>query len=737
MRTPSRTPIVHRLLVALPALVALTACPVQDDANRPPTAHAGVDQNARVSTIVTLDGSASFDPDGDALTYHWAFVDTPDGSAATLSHGDTVTTSFTPDLPGTYLVRLRVSDGMLSDTDEVVVVVTSEPAPPAENRPPTANAGPDRDVIAGDTVELDGSASFDPDGDPLGYAWAFISRPAGSAAALVGGDTVAPSFVADAEGEYVVRLTVSDGELEDTTLVGISASPYVPSGTVFVAPGGDDDERGTQERPLRTLARAMEVHGEHAGVTRIRLANGTYDFDHEAETFAYAVARDLEIEGESRDGVVLSGADRPLLLVSPGVELVLHGLSLEQSSVAVELTGAALVLFSEVTCRATVCVRALGGDAAPVVLANHAALVGPGATRSGSRGIELRGGSLDIRDSEVSGFDHGVALEHAAANLTNVIVHANDVGLVLRGAGQPREQTRVSGGTFERNRIGAWVDDGRLTMHGSAASDNSEIGIVARAASVLHLTQARVTGNGSVGMELLDTSSVWLDGGEVAMNGPDLTQGGAGIRARGSTFVRAETSAFEANNIHLIVLDRAVGELVDATLKDAIGQAGRADGVHLQGPEAVLEVRGGQIEGNRSGINLVDGHADLRGVSFDGNTLGIRISGGTLVLRDTTLSNMTSAVLVTGDATVVDLGREGQPGGNLLVVGPETTWTIDDQRPARIEPDGVVLDAHGNFCRQPDSWTLLLNDKEMRTGPADSGADRCWRILRSNNRLRL
>jgi hypothetical protein len=81
------------------------------------------------------------------------------------------------------------------------------------NAPPTASAGPDQTVTAGATVQLDGSGSRDPDGDPLAFAWSFVTRPAGSGAALSGAATAVPTFVADVAGAYEVRLVVDDGKV--------------------------------------------------------------------------------------------------------------------------------------------------------------------------------------------------------------------------------------------------------------------------------------------------------------------------------------------------------------------------------------------------------------------------------------------------------------------------------------------------------------------------------------------
>lgn len=69
------------------------------------------DQDAVQNTVVTLDGSASSDPDNDALNYQWYMESAPEGSTAKLSSTTSSSPTFTPDMLGTYSFQLKVNDG--------------------------------------------------------------------------------------------------------------------------------------------------------------------------------------------------------------------------------------------------------------------------------------------------------------------------------------------------------------------------------------------------------------------------------------------------------------------------------------------------------------------------------------------------------------------------------------------------------------------------------------------------
>lgn len=205
--------------------------------NSAPIANAGPDQTVALGSLVQLDGSASSDPDGDALSYAWALTSLPASSTATLSNATSGSPTFVVDRPGNYVVSLTVSDGVIASAADLTVVAT-------QNSAPVANAGEDRAAFVDDTVTLDGSQSSDVDGDALSYSWALITRPDGSTAVLNAANTPITTFVPDEAGLYVAQLIVNDGALDsepDTARVMIEVrAPVDTDGD------GLSDERETQ-----------------------------------------------------------------------------------------------------------------------------------------------------------------------------------------------------------------------------------------------------------------------------------------------------------------------------------------------------------------------------------------------------------------------------------------------------------------------------------------------------------
>jgi|GEM_PF-734825 len=210
--------------ILLCGLLVLPGC------DRPPVADAGADQTANAGAVVTLDGSASTDPDvpndrtPGPLTFSW--IQTA-GTPVALSGANTATPTFTaPNVDETLTFQLTVTDDEgNSATDTVGITIIGA----IDNLPPVANAGSDQAVDGGAVVTLDGSGSSDPDaGDTLTFSW---TQTAGTPVTLSNANTAAPTFTAPNVTETLTfELTVADGNggsKTDTVNVTVTKSVAV------------------------------------------------------------------------------------------------------------------------------------------------------------------------------------------------------------------------------------------------------------------------------------------------------------------------------------------------------------------------------------------------------------------------------------------------------------------------------------------------------------------------------
>lgn len=182
---------------------------------------------------------------------------------------------------------------------------------------PFADAGPNQTVVTGATVTLDGSRSYDPEGGSLTYAWQLVSRPDGSAAALTNPTTVNPTFVADVQGDYAARLTVTDSErltsqpgsvtITATTAPVANAGPdqIVALGARVVLDGtGSSTADGSE--PAYSWQFVSRAPGSNATMTGMTTAHPTFTADAQGQYRIGLVVSDSDGRPSAADEVVVT-----------------------------------------------------------------------------------------------------------------------------------------------------------------------------------------------------------------------------------------------------------------------------------------------------------------------------------------------------------------------------------------------------------------------------------------------
>ena len=240
----------------------------------PPIANAGSDQQIVIGVSFSFDGRASSDNVG-ITSYTWTFWD----DALQQLSGPTPTYTFTTS--GVVEVTLNVTDAeghWATDTLLLTVLESSDPI---------ASAGPDQVVNEDTLVTLKGYASWEPTGT-LTYTWSFEDN---GTQTLSGSN---PSYVFTMPKEYLITLTVSDGEITATDSLVVSVLDITPPSI-----DAGNDQTLTVGEPVNLLVQNATDNG-HIEEFRWDFGDGTIQLGASAN-HTYLVSGQYQVTLTARD----------------------------------------------------------------------------------------------------------------------------------------------------------------------------------------------------------------------------------------------------------------------------------------------------------------------------------------------------------------------------------------------------------------------------------------------------
>ena len=292
-------------------------------------ADAGFAQTVAAEAEVTLDGLEKSSESGGSLAYEWTQTR---GPSVSLSGANTATPTFTMVSHPTLLTfSLVVRDGLIHSAPDYVDVRV-----PSSTSKPTAVAGPEQTVASGASVQLDGSGSWDPNSEPLTYAWTQTSGPE---VTLSGASTAEPTFTAPyGPTTLAFSLVVDNGTEEsgpDSVTVeveGIKPSFASAASTTFTTGVAGSFTIATAGSPAATIAKT--AGSLPTGVTLVDQGDGTAKL---SGTPAKSAAPPL---GESGYPITLKASN------SEGNATQSFTLTVENPGVAPSFTSAASTTFT-------------------------------------------------------------------------------------------------------------------------------------------------------------------------------------------------------------------------------------------------------------------------------------------------------------------------------------------------------------------------------------------------------
>ena len=231
------------IVIALP--IILTGCALDDVispmVNKVPEAVIdAAPQQGPAPLQVQMSAHYSHD-DGTIASYYWDFGDPQDPAPAT---GMAVTHNYVH--PGTYLVKLTVTDDKGKMNYEKIAITVTNPAP-------VASFSMDNDApVTGDEVSFTAAGSYDANGTIVSYNWDF-----GDGTTATGVET---THSYDDIGYYIVILTVTDND-GATTVVRHAVDVHEDTGSSCGSGGC-----GGPDIPLAVITGLPSCSGGQTGV---------------------------------------------------------------------------------------------------------------------------------------------------------------------------------------------------------------------------------------------------------------------------------------------------------------------------------------------------------------------------------------------------------------------------------------------------------------------------------------
>lgn len=320
--------------------------------NKPPVARAGNDITITApANSVTLNGSASSDPDGSIASWSWTKVSgATTVTLATPNASSTVVNNLTP---GTYSFRLKVTDNKgLTAEDDITVTVNKSGDKPTTW---TVSAGADATItLPVNSAKLDGSASADPAGPLQKFEWTKISGPAQFSITNAAAQTTTATNLA--AGTYGFKLTVWNNAWtpeSDTVFITVKSStppppdqPVIPKagadititlpvssttldGSASINPTGDVI-KAYKWRKIAGPASCIFANADAAKTIVSSLTEGTYSFElmvwnHKWEPRADTVNVSVKTGTKPPGDVVIANAGTDINLILPSNSTTLNG----------------------------------------------------------------------------------------------------------------------------------------------------------------------------------------------------------------------------------------------------------------------------------------------------------------------------------------------------------------------------------------------------------------------------